>query len=111
MQLCTGEDHKFSSVLPTGLIAPETVALLNTLGEGSIDEKLKRILTEKREQFEQIVKLKSELDNEKNRLKTLEKQIPNSIDLHSYNINNHCDLEQQSKKKKKVNKTILFIFN
>ncbi|CAF1183161.1 unnamed protein product [Didymodactylos carnosus] len=52
------------SVLPTGLISQETANLFNTLGNGSIDEKLKRLLTEKRDTFDQIVKLKSELEND-----------------------------------------------
>ena len=72
----THSEEKVSSVLPTGLVSQETLTLLNSLGKGSIDEKLKRILNEKRDQFEQILKLKSELDEEKNRLRTLEKQIP-----------------------------------
>lgn len=100
MQLLTGDEsngtnseEKLSSVLPTGLVSQETLSLLNSLGKGSIDEKLKRILNEKREQFEQIVKLKSELEEEKNRLRTLEKQIPKFND--AQNINGAIDAEQQ----------------
>ncbi len=35
-------EEKLSSVLPTGLVSQETLTLLNSLGKGSIDEKLKR---------------------------------------------------------------------
>jgi chromosome segregation ATPase len=100
MQLLTGDEtngfnseEKLSSVLPTGLVSQETLILLNSLGKGSIDDKLKRILNEKREQFEQIVKLKSELDEEKNRLRTLEKQIPKLNESHQ-NLNASNDAEQ-----------------
>jgi hypothetical protein len=58
----------------------------------SINEKLKRILNEKHQQFEEILKLKSDLDEEKNRSKISKEQISNSIDLH----NESCDFEQQS---------------
>ncbi|CAF1202380.1 unnamed protein product [Didymodactylos carnosus] len=81
------------SVLPTGLVSQETANLLNTLGNGNIDEKLKRLLSERRDTFEQIVRLKSELDDEQNRLKILEKQLP-KINEHSQQQEH---LEQQSK--------------
>jgi chromosome segregation ATPase len=107
MQLLTGDEtnghnseEKYSSVLPTGLVSQETLILLNSLGKGSIDEKLKRILNEKREQFEQIVKLKSELDEEKNRLRTLERQIPKFNE--SPNVNSSIDSEQQKQLSKEI---------
>lgn len=107
MQLLTGDEsnrinseEKLSSVLPTGLVSQETLALLNSLGKGSIDEKLKRILNEKREQFEQIVKLKSELDEEKSRLRTLERQIPKINE--SQNLNGATDSEQQKQFAKEI---------
>jgi hypothetical protein len=59
----------------------------------SINEKLKRILNEKYQQFEEIIKLKSDLEDEKNRSKIFKEQIPDSIDLH----NEIYDFEQQSK--------------
>jgi DNA repair exonuclease SbcCD ATPase subunit len=107
MQLLTGDEtnginseEKPSSVLPTGLVSQETLTLLNSLGKGSIDEKLKRILNEKREQFEQIVKLKSELDEEKNRLRTLEKQIPKFNE--TPNVISSNDSEQQKQLSKEI---------
>jgi DNA repair exonuclease SbcCD ATPase subunit len=107
MQLLSGDEingknseEKLSSVLPTGLVSQETLTLLNSLGKGSIDDKLKRILNEKREQIEQIIKLKSELDEEKTRLRTLEKQIPKFND--TQNINNSIDSEQQKQLSKEI---------
>jgi chromosome segregation ATPase len=107
MQLLIGDEtngnnseEKLSSVLQIGLVSQETLTLLNSLGKGSIDEKLKRILNEKREQFEQIVKLKSELDEEKTRLRTLEKQIPKFND--SQNVNGSIDSEQQKQLLKEI---------
>ena len=97
----TNSEEKFSSVLPTGLVSQETLTLLNSLGKGSIDEKLKRILNEKREQFEQIVKLKSELDEEKNRLRTVEKQIP-KLNVTNQNVNGTMDSEQQKQLMKEI---------
>jgi hypothetical protein len=61
-----------------------------------MDEKLKRILNEKREQYEEMIRLKSELDEEKIRLRRLKEQRPNSMDLHNQNMNDVGDLEQQS---------------
>ena len=57
----TGSEEKCSSVLPMGLVSTETLSLLNSLDKGSIDEKLQRLLNEKREQ---INKLKSDLEEE-----------------------------------------------
>ncbi|CAM2701894.1 unnamed protein product [Rotaria socialis] len=108
MQLLTGDEinrnnseEKLSSVLPTGIVSHETLTLLNSLGKGSIDEKLKRILNEKREQFEQIVKLKSELDEEKNRLRTLEKQLPKLNDSHQ-SVSGATDYEQPKQLLKEI---------
>jgi hypothetical protein len=108
MQLLMGDEingnnseDKVSSVLPTGLVSQETLTLLNSLGKGTIDEKLKRILNEKREQFEQIVKLKSELDEEKNRLRTVEKQIP-KLNVTNQNVNGTMDSEQQKQLMKEI---------
>ncbi len=68
----------------------------------SINEKLKRILNEKHQQFEEILKLKSDLDEEKNRSKISKEQISNSIDLQ----NESCDFEQQSNWKYILNKNV-----
>lgn len=107
MQLFTGEensgDHseeKFSSVFPTGLITQETTSLLNSLGKGSIDQKLKQLINEKQEQSEEILQLKSELEGEKNRLRSLEKQSPKTNE--TQNSNGTTDSEQQKQLAKEL---------
>lgn len=97
----TNSEAKYSSVLPTGLVSQETLTLLNSLGKGSIDEKLKRILNEKREQFDQIVKLKSELDEERTRLRTFEKQLPKFNESQQHQ-NTAIETEQQKQLSKEL---------
>ena len=103
MQILMGDEmngnskgEKLSSVLPMGLVSPETSSLLNSLGKGSIDEKFQRILNERREQAEQIQKLKSELDEERTRLRQLEKPTSKANDSHSNNngVNDSEQLKQ-----------------
>ncbi len=54
-------------------------------------------MNDKYQQYQQIIKLKTDLDEEKNRFTIFKEQIPNSIDLHHQNLNNNnCDSEQQS---------------
>ncbi len=79
--------------MPIDSKSRETLILRNS---ESMDEKLKRILNEKREQYEEMIRLKSELDEEKIRLRRLKEQRPNSMDLHNQNMNDVGDLEQQS---------------
>jgi len=87
-----GHDEKRTSVLPAGLVAQETLSLLNSLGKGSIDDKLKQLLTEKQEQAEQILQLKAELEQEKERFKEFE-QILKRND--SQTATNSVETEQQ----------------
>ena len=94
-------DEKFSSVLPMGLVSQETLTLLNSLGKGSIDEKLKAILNEKREQSEMIAKFKSDLEEERNRSRTLEKQVNKPNDSHS-NLNGTNESEQRKQLQKEI---------
>lgn len=103
MQILMGDEmngnskgEKLSSVLPMGLVSPETSSLLNSLGKGSIDEKFQRILNERREQAELIQKLKSELDEERTRLRQLEKPTSKANDSHSNNngVNDSEQLKQ-----------------
>ena len=70
--------NEIKSVLPAALVAPETAKLLDTLGEGTIDDKLKKLLTDKIEYKEQISKLKSDLDDEKTKCYNLEKKLAQS---------------------------------
>ena len=93
--------EKFSSVLPAGLVSQETLTLINSLGNGSIDEKFKRILNEKREQLEEIVKLKFELDEERTRYRSLKEQMPKLNDSNQ-NVNGSIDFEQQKQLMKEI---------
>lgn len=103
MQIVMGDElnvnskgEKFSSVLPMGLVSPETFSLLNSLGKGTIDEKFQRILNERREQTEQIQKLKTELDEERTRFRQLEKSQSKPNENHSTNngVNDSEQLKQ-----------------
>lgn len=87
-----GNDDKLTSVLPTGLVAQETLSLLNSLGKGSIDVKLKQLLNEKQEQSEQILQLKVELEQQKEKYREFE-QISKQNDFKT--STNSVDSEQQ----------------
>ncbi|XP_077861650.1 leucine-rich repeat flightless-interacting protein 2-like isoform X3 [Saccoglossus kowalevskii] len=59
-----GEDPVLS---PAALVTPDGAQLLEKLGDGSIDFKLKKLVEEKEEILEQIKKLKAELEEEKSK--------------------------------------------
>ena len=106
MQLLIGDGHttseeKCSSVLPMGLVSQETLSLLNSLGKGSIDEKLKRILNEKREQADQIAKLKSDLQEERGRLR-LAKESSDKVQESHAQSNGIAESEQQKQLTKEI---------
>ena len=106
MQLLVGDGHtsseeKCSSVLPMGLVSQETLSLLNSLGKGTIDEKLKRILNEKREQAEQISKLTADLKQERARLHLAEKSTVKTQESHA-NSNGVMESEQQKQLTKEI---------
>lgn len=63
------------SVLPAVLVAPETAKLLDQLGEGTIDEKLRRVFAEKLELKELNAKLNGELEDERDKRCELEKKL------------------------------------
>ena len=75
--LLNGEaaDNEIKSVLPAALVAPETAKLLDMLGEGTIDDKLKKLLETKQELKEQNSRLKSELEDERLKISSLEKKL------------------------------------
>lgn len=98
----SAHDDKSSSVLPIGLVSQETLSLLDSVGKGSIDEKLKNMFNERREQNELIGKLKSDFEEEKNRWKLLEKQSNKLNDSHSA-INGSNDSEQLKQLQREVN--------
>ncbi|CAM4772210.1 unnamed protein product [Rotaria magnacalcarata] len=95
MEICIDEGPKYRSIL--SMEFHSQVAFLSSSSpiNQPIDEKVKRILMEKREQVEQINKLKLELDEARNQLEILKQKIPNSIDLHDENMSNVYDCEQQ----------------
>ena len=70
--------NDIKSVLPAALVAPETAKLLDNLVEGTIDDKLKKLLNDKIEYKEQLNKLKSDLEDEKIRSSNLEKKLAHS---------------------------------
>lgn len=90
------------SVLPAVLVGPETAKLLDQLGEGTIDDKLRRLFSEKQELKEVNSKLIGELDDERDKRCELEKKLIASAhkmldnhesnqdlhDIQSININN-----------------------
>ncbi|CAF1081650.1 unnamed protein product [Adineta steineri] len=94
--------QKFSTVSPTESNSRETLILLNSFANGSIDEKFKRILNEKHEQYDELLKLKSELDEEKTRLRILTESRSDSLELHNQNMNDECDSEQQKQLMKEI---------
>ncbi|CAF1275464.1 unnamed protein product [Adineta steineri] len=94
--------QKFSTVSPTESNSRETLILLNSFANGSIDEKFKRILNEKHEQYDELLKLKSELDEEKTRLRVLTESRSDSLELHNQNMNDECDSEQQKQLMKEI---------
>lgn len=63
------------SVLPAALVSPATAKLLDTLGEGTIDDKLKQLLSDKQELQETTNRLMSEIEKERNRSTNLERRM------------------------------------
>ncbi|CAF0904324.1 unnamed protein product [Adineta ricciae] len=92
------EEQRFSSVLPTEIKSRKTLLLLNSFANGSIDQKLERILHEKCEEYEELMKLRSELDEEKTRSKKVNEF---RINLNE-SPNDTCDSEQQKQLIKEI---------
>jgi hypothetical protein len=65
----------YKSVLPAALVAPETAKLLDKLGEGTIDDKLRKLLEEKKEMKEINNRLKSEIEDERMKCAGLERKL------------------------------------
>ena len=90
--------NEIKSILPAALVAPETAKLLNTLGEGTIDDKLRKLLNEKQDLKEQNNRLTTELDDEKTKSALLEKKlVANANKLQDNQENSHDLHEIQSK--------------
>lgn len=92
------DGNEIKSVLPAALVAPETAKLLDMLGEGTIDDKLRKLLENKSELKELNIRLKSELDDERIRIASLEKKLANHASKIQDNQENAQDLHEiQSK--------------
>ena len=68
-------NNEIRSVLPAALVSPATAKLLDTLGEGTIDDKLKMLLSDKQELKETTNRLMGEIERERSRTATLEKRL------------------------------------
>lgn len=86
--------NEIKSVLPAALVAPETAKLLDMLGEGTIDDKLRKLLENKSELKELNTRLKSELEDERNRISSLEKKLANHASKIQDNQENAQDLHE-----------------
>lgn len=67
--------NEMRSILPAVLVSAETAKLLDQLGEGTIDEKLRRLFGDKQELKELNVKLTNELEEERDKRCELEKKL------------------------------------
>ena len=86
--------NEIKSVLPAALVAPETAKLLDMMGEGTIDDKLRKLLENKSDLKEQNNRLKSELEDERIRISSLEKKLANHASKIQDNQENAQDLHE-----------------
>lgn len=63
------------SVLPAALVSPETGKLLNMMGEGTIDDKLRKLLDTKHDLKAENSKLRLDLEDKENKIASLEKKL------------------------------------
>ncbi len=70
---------EIKSVLPAALISPETGKLLDMMGEGTIDDKLRKLLDTKHELKEANNKMKAELEEKEIKITNLEKKIAHNV--------------------------------
>ena len=98
------ENDEIKSVLPAALVAPETAKLLDMLGEGTIDDKLRRLIYEKQELKEQNGRLRNEIEDERAKIVQLEKKIVESASkAHDTQESNHDLHEIQRQYTKEIN--------
>ncbi|CAF1012917.1 unnamed protein product [Brachionus calyciflorus] len=71
--------NEIKSVLPAVLLAPDTAKLLDMLGEGTIDDKLRKLFNEKQEYKEHNDRLLREIDDERQKSVQLEKKLISSM--------------------------------
>lgn len=97
-------NNEIRSVLPAALVAPETAKLLDMLGEGTIDDKLRKLLENKSELKEINSRLKSELEDERIKIGSLEKKLANHVSKIQDSQENAQDLhELQRQYTKEIN--------
>jgi hypothetical protein len=89
---------EIKSVLPAALVAPDTAKLLDTLGEGTIDDKLRKLLSDNRDIKDQNTRLKIELEEERTKSNTLEKKLITNMNKNFDNESSHDLHEIQSMK-------------
>lgn len=89
-----GATNEIRSVLPAALVGPETAKLLDAMGEGTIDDKLRKLLENKSDLKEQNSRLKSELEDERIRITSLEKKLANQISKIQDSQDNAQDLHE-----------------
>ena len=87
-------NNEIKSILPAALVAPETAKLLDTLGEGTIDDKLRKLLNEKQDLKELNNRLTTELDDEKTKSALLEKKLVANVNKLQDNQENSQDLHE-----------------
>lgn len=88
------ENDEIKSVLPAALVAPETAKLLDMLGEGTIDDKLRRLIYEKQELKEQNGRLRNEVEDERARIVQLEKKMVENASKAQDTQDSHHDLHE-----------------
>lgn len=77
--------NEIKSVLPAVLLAPDTAKLLDMLGDGTIDDKLRKLFNDKQELEEHNSKLLSEIDEERQKSVKMEKKLISSMNKLSNN--------------------------
>lgn len=68
-------ENEIKSVLPAVLLAPDTAKLLDMLGEGTIDDKLRKLFGDKQELKEHNSRLLGELEDERVKSADMEKSL------------------------------------
>ena len=90
----TDNSNEIKSILPAALIAPETAKVLDTLGEGTIDDKLRKLISDKQELTEINSKLLAEIDEERTKYNLLEKKLLNNVTKSQDNQDSTQDLHE-----------------
>lgn len=89
--------QQVKSILPAALLSPETATLLDSLGDGTIDDKLRKLLDDKGKFREQINKLNSDLEDEKFKCSQLERKLQQSISKLSDTKDSSLELQEMQR--------------